>query len=742
MKDQMALGLRSLAIEKDLDQLRDRLEAIGGVIDEYKDIVEADTSVRRLREMARSVAKNTKEMLQDARPLRLGIIGQVKAGKSSLLNLLLFDGHKVLPEAATPMTASLTHILKSERDEVGIEYYTREDWRDINGLAREYGRAKRDGDESIPRSVEAAAQLVEMADSNHLNTHDYLGKRETSEVPMAMLNKHLGRFVGADGHFTPLVKSVTIRTSQGIPDLDIVDTPGINDPIVSRSQQAEDMLARCDAVLMLSYAGQFMDAQDVAFFERMAPQEGIRHRIIVGSKFDSALIDVSRDYRGLLDEAKAETEQLLAKRAAELTAADNDAPMMPSDPNPNVVLMSALCAALSQKSVASWAAAESHAFDLLQCAYPDWFDKPDAGRTLNQTTKEHLAWIGNRAAVEERLREARANKNRIIAEKMQDFRRVKHTAALETLDELIGNLEQRRTAVEAGDIRDIESRIKAVSEAEEKLDAKVRSVWVELVKEQRTPWKVLRDDVRKHQMQELGAIGDLVKLEPATGTRVKSGFWPGFANFFWGGGEESYSYEKKVLDKGRLNNRMRLFAGHTQDKVRDVVDAMFDDEFADKAAGMLRSVIGDSLGDHVAGNIDDVLLRLASVEAARNIVDESRKRVLADRGKLDESLDLTFRPPEGKSATRMREAGEDFVNEKTDQIIKWIEDQRKKMDDVYDLAKTRLVPAAVEELKRYQERLREDIENRKFTLLRYGLVLGELGHVRQRLVDAPASTDA
>ncbi|GAA8094446.1 hypothetical protein HpNP4_20330 [Helicobacter pylori] len=55
--------------------------------------------------------KTLKEMQDTDRNLKVGIIGRVKAGKSSLLNALIFEGKEVLPKAATPMTASLT-VLK------------------------------------------------------------------------------------------------------------------------------------------------------------------------------------------------------------------------------------------------------------------------------------------------------------------------------------------------------------------------------------------------------------------------------------------------------------------------------------------------------------------------------------------------------------------------------------------------------------------------------------------------------
>ena len=48
------------------------------------------------------------DLLREGNILKIGVVGQVKAGKSSFLNSLLFDGESVLPKASTPMTAGLT----------------------------------------------------------------------------------------------------------------------------------------------------------------------------------------------------------------------------------------------------------------------------------------------------------------------------------------------------------------------------------------------------------------------------------------------------------------------------------------------------------------------------------------------------------------------------------------------------------------------------------------------------------
>ncbi|GAA9259573.1 hypothetical protein TH0138_08640 [Helicobacter pylori] len=66
--------------------------------------------------------KTLKELQDTNRDLKVGIIGCVKAGKSSLLNALIFEGVEVLPKAATPMTASLTILKYAQNLSAEVEF--------------------------------------------------------------------------------------------------------------------------------------------------------------------------------------------------------------------------------------------------------------------------------------------------------------------------------------------------------------------------------------------------------------------------------------------------------------------------------------------------------------------------------------------------------------------------------------------------------------------------------------------
>ena len=79
----------------------------------------------------KQVEDGWQDVVDTNRTLKIGIVGGVKAGKSSFLNALLFRGRDILPKAATPMTAALTKISYSETPYAKIVFYEDKDWNAI-----------------------------------------------------------------------------------------------------------------------------------------------------------------------------------------------------------------------------------------------------------------------------------------------------------------------------------------------------------------------------------------------------------------------------------------------------------------------------------------------------------------------------------------------------------------------------------------------------------------------------------
>ena len=489
---------------------------------------------------------------------------------------------------------------------------------------------------------------------------------------------------------------------------------------------------------------------------------------MLGSKFDSALVDVARDHRGRLDQAKEDTEGRLLEHARSALAQLDDGQAEAS----KVVLMSAMCATLAGKSADAWAPDERHAFDTLQEAYPDWLDQPESGG-VNEATRENLAWLGNRAEVDGGLAEVQRDKDRIITEKMTAFLQEKRAQALEELGELAGNLEERRKAVAQGDVKDIESQQAVIGSLREELEAEVTSVWVRRVGGQSDLLDELRQDVRsevKEAREEIkGAVRTKIKTKKVKkdglGSKVKR--WFGFK-----GGWEKRTYEKSVLDRGALEAAIDGFFEDVESRVGEVVAQMYSSSFAVSAELALRRAVAEQFSDDLAGRIDMATVRRALREAVWRIAEESQKDLRKRQQSFLESMEsndssAAGRDQEGEDrgtnkgsrsdsisgllgisgwtgqgagsddggggSVRNQKDARELVRRVGDLATQWLDSCKEQVDAVAKRAQTELVPATIGELKSYQERLIKEIKSKEFALQRYGLVLAELARIRAAL---------
>ena len=94
----------------------------------------------KLKDAIQTIRDTKETLMRDNNTLKIGVVGQVKAGKSSFLNSLFFDGESILPKASTPMTAGLTVLEYNDSNEFQIEYYNKKEWRIFEVRADDYDR--------------------------------------------------------------------------------------------------------------------------------------------------------------------------------------------------------------------------------------------------------------------------------------------------------------------------------------------------------------------------------------------------------------------------------------------------------------------------------------------------------------------------------------------------------------------------------------------------------------------------
>ncbi|WP_318455088.1 dynamin family protein [Photobacterium leiognathi] len=260
--------------------------------------------IQALIEIEKDLQAKQARWQQQEQKLSIGIMGQVKAGKSSFLNALLFAGKPILPEAATPKTANLTKISYGDAFTLRVDYYTEQEWLEIQQIAQS-------GADTIEAKV--PQELIAMA--NKLNGDEIqrclsIGCESVIADDLDGLQGILNQYTGSDGSHTPLVKSTEIELPiDDLKGFEVVDTPGMNDPVASRTQKTREYMANCDVVFFLSRSSQFLDKSDDELLRDQLPNKGVKRLVLVAGQFDSAILDDGYDRDSL-----AETEQNLKTR--------------------------------------------------------------------------------------------------------------------------------------------------------------------------------------------------------------------------------------------------------------------------------------------------------------------------------------------------------------------------------------------------------------------------------------------
>lgn len=307
--------------------------------------------------------------------LTVGVIGQMKCGKSTFLNAFVF-GDDVLPSATTPMTAALSLITYGEKEKITAEFYTKDEWAEqkqtaalpINDNTDELEKSKR----------QAAKELVSKSTKLGSRLESLLGKTQDDEL------SKLEDYVGADGTYVSITKSVTVYyPKEYLKGVNIVDTPGMNDPIVSREERTKEFLSKADVVLMMLYAGRPFDSTDdrILFTDVRKCGPG---KVLIGiNKYDIPYLDKNKPEDE--DEIKAYVKEQIGKKCRQLN--DETVAEILKDVEP--IPLSANMALLAKLPMERITSNEKYAFDWKR--YCDGFEISTQPQFLENSHIDDLA---------------------------------------------------------------------------------------------------------------------------------------------------------------------------------------------------------------------------------------------------------------------------------------------------------------------------------------------------------------
>ncbi len=615
--------------------------------------------------------KTLEELRAKDRDLKVGIIGRVKAGKSSLLNALIFEGKDVLPKAATPMTASLTVLKYAKNLGAKVGFYSQ---KDILELKNEHERYEREfqrivdeevkkqkqslldkatnitkglrkfgkslignksdkeapkekilSDEEISQKAKKIAKDALSNDERLVSSHDqYERIKESALTDTEKLDSHIQadsleelhqkllQFVGANGKYMPHTKEVEISLNNpNLKDLEVIDTPGMNDPIASREERTKALLKDCHVVFIISPSGQFLANSDMDLFDRVSHKEGLQEIYFVASQADSALCSMSeaeksgRNLPRALEIVQKSLSSSLDKTMENLIQKyPNQQEIFEKVKKNGVILTSGVCFSMHQdfKNQASWKSEKAEYYNVwrnLTELYPDAFNSIDK-------SKESLWLLSNMGAIKERLEKAAQNKDAIISQRVQDYAKSQANNLNHLITQLLKDLEEEKNKIKNADMGAITKQIEAYRDLSDRIETELTDVYEEFIAHF---IKDIRDGLNETlkkaiQTAKTGAKKEEGEEEEYYTERVKQeGFFGGFKRTFFSWAADDVGYDKVVrtinvatIKAGAVVDVLTEMQECCENALNDSVQSFkinFKKELYKKVFSQLRQIIKD-----------------------------------------------------------------------------------------------------------------------------------------------------
>lgn len=684
--------------------------------------------------------------------LHLGIIGRVKAGKSSLLNAIFFDGKDILPKAATPMTAALTILdydtnlqakadFFSEADIANLkekhEYYKKEFSKKVESKIQELKEIARkkniDKDESeLKQNAQMSVERDMKRDENFASFDQYEKiitsglkpadiKSDINASNLEDLKDVLKDYVGESGKFMPFTKSITLSFDTPIlKDMLVVDSPGINDPITSREERTRQLLKDCDAVFLISPAGQFVSEEDFNLLDRISDKEGISEFTIIASQADNQLFGSAKDKtNGILSKAnecnKQDLSEQLKKTILQFKAqhsSQNAKNTCDRLANSQVILSSAACFSILKNfnDKSSWDSNMQKVWENLTLEYKDFFSDEN-------TAKENLKLLANIDKIKERLEEVRANKQQILENKKNEYMQAK----IKTLQDYTSGIEKiihsRIDELEKKDLTQISNQIKEINGKTDTtilLDEEYENLYIDFI-------MGLKDELNTSKKAYFKEGKESIRDNQSTGSESyqtkekRGGIFGSIVDFFDDGRTVTKTREFTIIRAGDVRYDLEDMISNLQDLLNDKIkerSIAWKKTLFSKLVGVFREHLGDDNLDHA--KVTRIIKNIVNSIPTPNVdYNDALPSHLKRSGQL-----------KGYEAERYIDEAVEFVSNFSTQVNSDIG------RFILDLEKTlKSIKIADDIVKNYKEelgKLENELKNKKLSIDKYKKMLKDL----------------
>ncbi len=703
-----------------------------------------------------TLQKEIHKLSNQERLMKIGIVGRVKAGKSSLLNAIVFDGKSILPKAATPMTAALTELSHGDRLEAEIEFFTKEDIINIKNESDEYDRLLQEGIKEeinrlqnskknkgildklkgvaseISKDMQERAQRAakrKLDETKYASSKDQYTRIKDSNIDTSSLEtiktipfdnlehlqKELANYVGSEGKYMPFTKSVKIKFPlDSLKDVNIIDTPGVNDPVVSREQRTRDALGQCDVIFIVSPAGQFMSKEDLDLMDRITQKNGIRELYAVASKVDTQLYANEKerangDFHKALDNIRLTLSEHMYNT---LTKLKQDSPEIGNaydglinQSEKNTICSSGIAVTIKENfdNLSKLDEVENHAWGMLKDNYPKHFN------TNKEETLSNLELLSKINEVKGILQVVSKRKDEIMRQKLSDFTKQKNDSIDKYLKDLMEIVDSKRSEIEGTDINELENQQKQIKKIKQATEVSLNEIYSQSLDnfDNKLRGRLL-DDLNKNFREASRDVGSQEDIETRTESyEVSDSKW--WNPFSWGSTKtETRSYQITTVRAGAIKGILQDFIDKIESSIRKANENEIQ-EFKKSVRSSLVRGLRNSI-EKVGGSEEDVdTTKLQNI--VNNIINQAK---MPDLSYGNKHLPSGSGVLEGAIAERFMEEAEDFARSLNNDVKKDISKHVNKI--ITTLSEIKIGKDLFQEYDAQAEQLKIDIENKTRTI--------------------------
>ena len=207
---------------------------------------------------------------------QIAIVGAVKAGKSTLINALI--GYDLASTNVTPETATLTKIKTTDKNSITVKFYSKKDWKKIWNDAQKSTNAtifKEEFDNLRAKEIEC--EMLEKSDVfKEFDNLDSM-KNEIKKWTSSHAREHY------------FVKEIEIGVEKLNlpPQVCLVDTPGLNDPVQYRSNITSEYIHSANAVIICVNSKTLRNEEITTILEVLTKAQDKKDKVyILGTQID------------------------------------------------------------------------------------------------------------------------------------------------------------------------------------------------------------------------------------------------------------------------------------------------------------------------------------------------------------------------------------------------------------------------------------------------------------------------